>query len=140
MIKSENKIYLFTKAKVSSALLFSLALLLLIVSCPIKRFVKNSFSATSTSAGRSNQTNSKKHTVTNYSNEFNSCSVSEEPFFTTDFSQQVKLQVPENFANIINEPGFNIHYFLSGINYSNHPPISHHLPLPLFLQHLRLLI
>ncbi len=141
MQKSENKIHLFPKAKVSSALLFSLAFLLLIVSCPLKRFLKDSFSATSTSATRGNQTHINQRTVTNYSNAFNSCSVSEESVFTTDLSQQVTLQTPVYFSNIINEPGYNTHYFLSRINYSYHPSsASLSSSLPLFLQHLRLLI
>ena len=141
MKKSENKIHLFAKAKVSSALLFSLAFLLLIVSCPLKRFLKNSFSATSTSATKGNQSNINQHTVTNYSNAFNSCAVSEEPIFTTDLSQQVKLQTPVYFQNIINEHGYNTHYFLSRINYSyNSSSESISSSLPLFLRHLRLLI
>lgn len=141
MKKSENKIHLFAKAKVSSALLFSLAFLLLIVSCPLKKFLKNNFSANSTSATRSNHTNINQRTITNYSNAFNSCAVSEESVFTTDVSQQVKQQTPVYFANIINEPGYNTHYFLSRINYSYHPSsASLSSSLPLFLQHLRLLI
>jgi len=141
MKKRESKIHLFLKAKVSSVLLFSLAFLLLIVSCPLKRFLKNSFSATSTSATRNNQTNINQRTVTNYSNAFNSCAVLEETVFTTDLSQQATLQAPVYFSNITNEPGYSTHYFLSRINYTNNlSSVSLNSTLPLFLQHLRLLI
>jgi uncharacterized protein (UPF0333 family) len=141
MQKSKHKIHFFSKAKVSSALLFSLALLLLIDSCPLKRLLKNTFSANSTSATKGNQTNINEPTVTNYSNSVNSCAVSEKPVFTIDLSQQVNLHTPVYFQNIINEPGYNTHYFLSRINYSYNPSsASFNSSLPLFLQHLRLLI
>lgn len=141
MKRSENKIHLFAKANVSSALLFSLAFLLLIVSCPLKRFLKNSFSATSTSATRGNQTNINQRTVANYNNAVSGCPVLEEAVFTTDLSQQVKLQTLVYFSNIINEPGYNTHYFLSGITYSYNPSsASLNSSLPFFLQHLWLLI
>lgn len=140
MKKSENRIYLSSKARFSPALLFSLAFLLLIVSCPVKRFLKHSFNAAATSAV-ANQNSSNRHSVTNYKSAFNICSVSKEAVFITDFSPQSTIQAPVYFANIINEPGYNIHYFLSGINYSYSSPFaSLNSSVPLFLQHLRLLI
>lgn len=140
MKKSESKIHVFLKATVSSALLFSLAFLLLIVSCPLKRFLKDSFSATTTPATASNQPH-RNHEIANYSKVINSCQVSEKPVYTTVFCQQVKLQTPQYFQNIINQPGYNSHYFLSRVNYSYHSStISSNSSLPLFLQHLRLLI
>jgi len=133
MKKSGNKIHLFIKAKVSSALLFSLAFLLLIVSCPLKKFLKDSISPTSTSATRSNQTNNNQRTITSYSSAFVNCIVSEESIFTTDLSQQVKLQTPVYFQNIINEPGYNTPYFLSRINCSYNPSsASNNSSLPLY--------
>lgn len=140
MKKSENKIHIILKSSVSSALLFSLALLLLIVSCPLKRFLKDSFSATKTSSTESNRAH-RNHEMANYSKVASSCEVSEKPIYTTDFSQQVKLQTPQYFQNIINQPGYNTHYFLSRINYNYHSSSeSLHSSFPLFLQHLRLLI
>ena len=139
MKKSENKIHVLLKARVSSALLFSLAFLLLIVSCPLKRFLKDSFSVTTTSATTSNQAH-RNHKIANYSNVVNNCQVSEKPVSTIDFSQ-VKLQAPQYFQNIINRPGYNTHYFLSRISYNyNSSSRSLNSSLPLFLQHLRFLI
>jgi hypothetical protein len=140
MKKRVNKVYFFSKAGAASALMFPLALLILVVSCPLKRFLTEG-ATTSTSVPRNNQTNSHQRTVTNYSNEFNSCSVSDGPVLTSDLSQTVKIQAPVYFQNIFNQPGYNIHYFLSGINYNySSTPASLNSPLPLFLQHLRLLI
>jgi hypothetical protein len=140
MKKSGNPFYFFPKTGAASALMFSLALLILVVSCPLKRLLTDGM-ATSTSVPRSNQTNNNQHSVKNYSDEFNSCSISDRPVFTSDLLHTVKVQAPVYFQNIFNEPGYNIHYFLSGINYRYHSSTaSLNSPLPLFLQHLRLLI
>lgn len=140
MKKSGNPFYFFSKGSVASVLMFALALLILVVSCPLKRFLTNS-APTSSSVTRSNQTNIKEHSVTKYSNDFSICSVSDEPVLTSDLSHSVKVQAPVYFQNIFNEPGYHIHYFLSGINSSYYlSSASPNSSLPIFLQHLRLLI
>lgn len=140
MKKSGNQFHFFSKAGVASVLMFSLALLVLVVSCPLKRFLMEG-TATSTLVPRSNQTNINEHSVLKYSSDFNRCSVSDEPVLTSDLSNTVKVQAPVHFQNIFNEPGYPIHYFLSGINFNYHlSSASPNSSLPIFLQHLRLLI
>jgi hypothetical protein len=138
MKKCENRVYFSSKGKFSPALLFPLAFLLLIVSCPVKRFLKHSFNAAATSA-LPHQASSSRHSVANFKSAFNICSVSKETVFTTEISQQATPQSPLYFANSIIGPG-TIHYFLSGINSYSSSSASLNSSVPLFLQHLRLLI
>lgn len=138
---SGNRFYSSTKSRIFSVLLFSLSLLLLIVSCPLKKLLHTESAESTRAVTRSNQTNINNLNESEYSQELHSCGVSDETVFVkSDLSQQNNLCTPVYFANAINATGFNINYYLSQIRYPNSGSTSHLSSIPLFLQHLRLLI
>ena len=142
MNSSLNKIFSPRKATVHTALMFALAMLVLIVSCPVKRLLLTNFNSTASSSQKSSQTNIYQGVNIENSATAN-CSVENDKtdVIKSDVSQQHKLPLPLYLSNISNQSGFDINYFLSGISYNITQSIaSQHATLPLFLQHLRLLI
>lgn len=141
MNSSLNKIFSPRKATVYTALMFALAMLVLIVSCPVKRLLLTNFNSTASSSQKSNQNIYQGVNIEN--NATADCSVENDKtdVIKSDVSQQHKLPLPLYLSNINNQAGFDINYFLSGISYNITQSIaSQHATLPLFLQHLRLLI
>ena len=141
MNSSLNKIFSPRKATVYTALMFALAMLVLIVSCPVKRLLLTNFNSTASSSQKSNQNIYPGVNIEN--NATADCSVENDKtdVIKSDVSQQHKLPLPLYLSNINNQAGFDINYFLSGISYNITQSIaSQHATLPLFLQHLRLLI
>ena len=141
MNSSLNKIFSPRKATVHTALMFALAMLVLIVSCPVKRLLLTNFNSTASSSQKSNQNIYPGVNIEN--NATADCSVENDKtdVIKSDVSQQHKLPLPLYLSNINNQAGFDINYFLSGISYNITQSIaSQHATLPLFLQHLRLLI
>ncbi len=141
MNTSVNKIFLPRKATVYTAVMFALAMLVLIVSCPVKRLLLTNFNSTASSSQKSNQNIYQGVNIEN--NATADCSVENDKtdVIKSDVSQQHKLPLPLYLSNINNQAGFDINYFLSGISYNITQSIaSQHATLPLFLQHLRLLI
>lgn len=141
MNTSANHILLTGKAH-KSAFLFALAVLLLVVSCPLKRLLQNNPGSYSRSSVRSNQTNINQRTNTGYSTADNCCAVKKKTAFVkSGLSQKVVLFTPSYLSNVSDASGFDINYYLSGINYNSaNVEITNASSLPLFLQHLRLLI
>jgi len=140
MQRNSNKNYSFLKTKVSPALLFGLAFLLLFISCPVKKLLLRNFSSNTSSVARSNETNINKSSKANAVMNEN-CSFAKKPFFTAGLAYHVNIQPPVYFLNSSNAAGFKINYFLNGLNGNYHPLTTHkNLSVPLFLQHLRLLI
>lgn len=141
MNTSANGIYSCRKATIYAALMFALAVMLLVVSCPLKRLLQNNFVSNSSSAVKG-QTNINHRTGADYSAFANSCADKKEIILAKpDLFKQSELLVPLYLSNIIRRPGFTINYFLSGTNYNYAFLVSsHYSTLPLFLQHLRLLI
>lgn len=142
MNSSANSIYSSRKITVYSAILSALALLILVVSCPLKQLLQENLVSNSSHAVRTNQTNTSQNSNTDYSAQDNCCNVRNNTvLIQPDLSQQVKLPVPLYFSNIIELPGFDVNYFLSRIKNNTTTLLSSNLSsLPLFLQHLRLLI
>ena len=126
---------------IHTALTFALAMLVLVVSCPVKRLLSTNFSSTSSSTKSSLTNIYQSANIQN--NATATCSIENGKTFVveSDISQKHKLPLPFYPSNINNQAGFDINYFLSGINYNRTQPVAS-LPvsLPLFLQHLRLLI
>ena len=139
---SVNKIFSPRKATIYTALTFALAMLVLIVSCPVKRLILTNFDSTASSSTKSSQTNIYKGANIENSATANCSIVNDKTdVVKSDISQQHKLPVPLYLSNINNQTGFDINYFLSAINFSGISSVSaQHATLPLFLQHLRLLI
>ena len=143
MNTSANTIFSPRKATVYTALTFALAMLVLVVSCPVKRLLLTNFNSTaSSSPTKSSRTNIyqganiENNATANCYTENDKTAVVE-----SDISQKHKLTLPLYLSNINNQTGFDINYFLSRISYNSTQSVaSQHSTLPLFLQHLRLLI
>ena len=141
MNASANKIFSPRKSTVYTALTFGLAMLVLIVSCPIKRLLLTNFNSTTSSSQKSNQNIYQGANIEN--NATATCSVENDKtaVVQSDLTQQHNLPLPLYLSNINNQTGFDINYFLSGINFSSIPSVyAQHSTTPLFLQHLRLRI
>lgn len=141
MNTSANHILLTGKAY-KSAFLFALAVLLLVVSCPLKRLLQKNEGSYSSTSVRSNQTNIDQRTNTGYSSADNCCVVKKKTSFAkSGLSQKVVVFTPSYLSNVSDASGFDINYYLSGVNYkAAHVAFSNPSSIPLFLQHLRLLI
>ncbi|MGN6532215.1 MAG: hypothetical protein ACTHK0_10735 [Ginsengibacter sp.] len=137
MEKRSDKGYWFRKTKVTPALWLALAFSMLIASCPVKRFLLKDSIKTSTT--KSHQTNINKNDEWADAGWSQNFSFAKKPLFTTELYQPVKLQAPVFFLNN-HKPGFKINYFLSGTNIQYPLSTFDNSSLPLFLQHLRLLI
>jgi len=131
--------YLFLKRKVSTALLFVVAFLFLIVSCPLKKLLLKDVSSHFSALTGSNKTNINQSNTIHYA--VANCPVAKDPFFTTDL-QQEKIQAPVYLLNNPNATGFKINYFLNATNGNGHSLFASSATssVPLFLQQLRLLI
>lgn len=143
MNSSANSIYSSRKITVYSAILSALALLILVVSCPLKQLVQENLASNSSHAVRTNQANINQNSNIDNSAQDNYCGArGNTVLVNNDLSQQVKLPAPLYFSNIIELPGFDVKYFLSRIKNNNYTTLipSNYSSLPLFLQHLRLLI
>jgi uncharacterized protein (UPF0333 family) len=142
MNKSANKNSSSPKATIYSAFLLALAVLLLIVSCPLQHLLQNNFVSNISSAVRSNQANIKHRTQAEHSATANCCVAKNKTVLVKpDVAQQYKLPVSLTLSNITQHQGFEINYFLSGISNKYCIVIPSHLSsLPLFLQHRSLLI
>ncbi len=142
MNTSVNRIYSSRKVNVYTALMFALAVMLLIVSCPLKRLLQDNFVFNSSSVVKTSQTNINQRTGADHIATANCCAVKKKTVLVKlDLSQQCKLPVPLYQSNITGHPGFDINYFLSGISYRYGVLVSSDFStLSLFLQHRRLLI
>lgn|GEM_PF-3422954 len=125
-----------------TALMFAFAVMLLIVSCPLKRLLQNNFVFNSSSVVKTNLTNINQRAGADHIATANCCAVKKKTVLVKlDLSQQCKLPVPIYQSNITGYPGFDINYFLSGVSYRYGILVSSDLSAPpLFLQHRRLLI
>lgn len=141
MSSSTNNLLSSQKATVYTAFMFALAVMLLVVSCPLKRILQNDFS-NSASSVRTNQTNINQATASDYYASTYACGIKQEVQLTKfHSSQQVNVPAYPDLSYISIQSGFGLNYFLSGISYKN-TILSKSIisSLPLFLQHLRLLI
>lgn len=125
--------------KGKTALLFLLATLMLVVSCPFKRLLQTESNAQASSPS-STKWNGADRKVAAYQA---ACSCAQKQKITLvkiDVSKQ-KLPASDFLADQNGQTGFSLHYFLSGLEKEYNPVASTSVPpLPLFLQHRRLLI
>ncbi len=142
MNTSANKIYSSPKVAFHTALLYALAVTLLVISCPLKRFLQNDFTARSSSQVRTNQTIISQATASDYYALADGCGIKQHVTFAKLNSlPQVSIPSFTDLSYVSIQAGYGLNYFLSGISYSSTVLVSsHHSSLPLFLQHLRLLI
>lgn len=130
----QNKIY--------SAFLMALAVLVLIVSCPLKNLLANNSASQSSIHSKSNQTNSKQH-FNGHNSKNTSCFATNNKltFVKADLLQQHKTDAPVVVFNISNHTGYYIHSFLNTVRPGYYViPNSDYSHLSLFLQHRSLLI
>ena len=141
MNTSSNKIYSSPWAVLQTALVFVLSVMLLVVSCPLKLVLQKDFVSKSSSPVRTNQTNINQATASDYTST-DGCEVKQKAKLTKfNESHRVKIPAFTNLSYISNQAGFGLHHFLSGISFKNTFLSKSIFPsLPLFLQHLRLLI
>jgi hypothetical protein len=127
----------FGNRNFGSALLFALAVLLLVVSCPVKRFLNlNYTSSTQQSSKQENQ--SGKTAIYNITS---CCSLKQKIILVKGSFKKQYAPAHEIVLTSNRQYGFDINYFLSRIR-SNHLRSAHTTLFspPLFLQHRRLLI
>jgi uncharacterized protein (UPF0333 family) len=141
MNTSVNKIYSTGKAKLSLAFLFALAMLLLVVSCPLKRLLQTNDIVNTSTATRTNQSNINSGSSTQRASVENCCALKKRAVFVqTNLVQKVKFSSPLYVSNLFTKRGFDIHYSLSRIKDAPAYVVSNTSSLPIYLQHLRLLI
>lgn len=139
MQKSLNK-KLFLKKQVSGGLLFALAFIILFVSCPVKKLLLRNFPSHTSVATRTHDSNINPGNNANSVVENENCSFAKNPVATADLLSHIDINAPVYFLHP-NAAGFKINYFLSGLHGNYHLiKNSKNLSVPLFLQHLRLLI
>jgi len=141
MQKRINKSKLFLKRKVSAGLLFILAFTLLFVSCPVKKLLLRNFTSHTSPIAGNHDTNVHSGTHANYIAENEHCSFAKNAVVTTDLVRHIDIKPRVYSLNNANATGFKVNYFLSGLNENSHSlTVTKNLSVPLFLQHLRLLI
>lgn len=137
-MNSSIKQYSVATAKGRTALLFLLAALMLVASCPFKRLLQTENN--SQTSQPSVKWNGAERKVAAYQSDCPCAKKQKITLVKFDISKQ-KLPAPEFIAEKNFQTGFSIHYFLSGTE-KQYPFFSASSPssLPLFLQHRRLLI
>ena len=142
MHSSANTIYTSAKAKIYSAIILSLAVMVLVFSCPLKRLLENNSVPNISSAIRTNQININENSVADYSaSDYCFAANNKMVLVKPVVSQQHKLPDPLSPANSIQNAGLTSRDLLSGIDYKYHfLAISYPSSLPLFLQNCSLLI
>jgi uncharacterized protein (UPF0333 family) len=142
MNTSANTSYSTAKAKLSLAFLFALAVILLVVSCPLKRLLQSNDVVNTAATTRTNQTNINTGSLTQRAAIENCCALKKRAVFAqTNLVQKVKLSSPLYVSNLFAERGFDIHYSLSRIKDERAYVVSSNTSsLPIYLQQLRLLI
>lgn len=127
---------------VGSAALFALAILILVVSCPLKRLLTNNFSSQTSSHVKSKSTNNTRAFSVFYSNDTTCYTDTDKvAILQADKIQQINTDVPLFTDNIFNYTGYFIHSFLNGntANY-NIVAVVNYSSLPLFLRHRSILV
>lgn len=141
MQNSLNKSKLILKRKVSAGLLFILAFTLLFVSCPVKKLLLRNFSSLTAPVTRNHNVHNNSIINANYVAENKHCSFVKNAVITTDLVSHMDIKAPVYFPENATATGFELNYFLSGLNENSKSLIpAKNLSVPLFLQHLRLLI
>ena len=142
MNTSAYTIYSIGKSKLSLAFLFALAVLLLVVSCPLKRLLQSNDMVYTSKTTKASQTNISTRSAAQHSSIENCCAIKKKAVFVkSGLSQKVVAFAPSYLSTVSDASGFDINYYLSGINYNSaQVEINDPSSLPHFLQHLRLRI
>ncbi|CAN5468113.1 hypothetical protein BH11BAC3_BH11BAC3_46540 [soil metagenome] len=131
------------KSSFYSAVLFLLAVMILVVSCPLKKLLQNNYTSGSSLPLRTNSININQRSSNDHSVAMNNCYAANDKIVLTKShpSQQVKLPAGSNLFYISIRAGIGVNYFLNSTQRLSGVTVStHRSDLPLFLQHLRLLI
>lgn len=124
--------------KIVTAVLLSLSVLVLVLSCPLKRFLQTNQNTWSNVERGSSQKAGFANTVRYHSN---CCCTS---LHKTVIAQENKMTSHpgpvQHFGTLTGQSGFDIQYFLSRSETIVARPVHNLSPLPLFLQHRSLLI
>lgn len=138
-MNTNTAIQSFQKRRFASACLFALAILMLVVSCPLKRAISNPTS--SPFSPRITYSSFTQTTEVASITQATCCALkSSVALWDTKLKTQ-KAPLPIPFIASSGQSGFKIPYFLSGTSqpdYASETALS--FQLPLFLQHRRLLI
>jgi len=128
--------------KIGSAALFALAILILVVSCPLKRLLTNNSISKTPTALESKQTKNNQYLSKLYSiNTTCSAQKNETLIFKADNSPHKNADDYIITINIFNNNEYHSHTFLDGIESEFYlAPSSGYNSIPLFIQHRRLLI
>ena len=139
MNKKRNTTY---QKNIVSAALFALAMLVLVISCPLKRLLINNYVSQSSTLPKSNQTSSNQYATILNSIHTNCCAVKNKISFFQDhkFHYQ-KIDISDFYISISNDTKHYQYSLLDGSkqNYKFAANAEQHV-LPLFLQHRSLLI
>lgn len=122
-----------------TALLFLLALLMLVVSCPFKRLLQADSSARVV-AHPSPKINGLDRQTAAFEVKFCCAQKQKITLVKTESSQQ-EVKIPDYISSQDGQTGFALHYYLSGTEkHDRYIEPASLISLPLFLQHRRLLI
>lgn len=133
--------YPSSRSKLYAASVFTLALLILVVTCPLKRMVQGNLSASS-SAQKFHRVTVHSSVAAEYTATASCCALKKKEYLIQGSVVKIGVPSPNSLVPYLTVvQGFGVHYFLSRADHeapSFTPTAS--LSLPLFLQHLRLLI
>lgn len=142
MLSRGNHTQAISKTRFFSALMITVAAIVLIVSCPLKRLLVNNFVSQRSVSSRSNQTNiNQPANIFNNSNK--SCFVfkSKTTVVNAGVSQQYKIIAPVFTFNIFDHTGYWLQSFLNRASpFYKTVSCADISPLPLFLRHRSILI
>ena len=138
----EQKIITTYQKKIGSAALLALAILILVVSCPLKRLLSNNAVSKTPTALESKQTKNNQYLSKLYStNTTCTAQKNETLIFQADNSPHKNAEDHIITINIFNNNGYHFHSFLDGIESEFYiAPAPGYNSIPLFIQHRRLLI
>ena len=138
-MKTKSFLALLNKSRISSVILFSLALMLLVFSCPLKKLITHQ--SAHTSAIRANQPNHRENNDPDQDNGINSCSVKKDgQIVKSTVSKEIK-SFPRVLSNHnLHYGSFSNPYYLAATIGRFKTGNSVFFSLPLFLRHSSLLI
>jgi len=117
-------------------------MMVLVVSCPLKRMLLNNYASNTIAAAKTNQTIIAQPAGNHLSNR-QDCFIALNKIFSVnqELPGHRTLPSPLYLPAINKQPGADIHYLLSDLDYNQFNLTSNqYATLPLFLKHMRLLI
>ena len=138
----EQKIITTYQKKIGSVALFALAILILVVSCPLKRLLSNNAVSKTPKALESKQTKNNQYLSKLYSTNTTCSAQKNETLIFQAYNAPHKNAEDHIITiNILNYNGYHFHSFSDGIESEFYvAPASGYNSIPLFIQHRRLLI